>query len=174
MRLFSLLVLAPLAYAGPRHNLTPAEARAIAAAAIDVLVPDSGRIDARLIHDRVLIIDESQIARAMGTVTDGAIPLPLNFARTYRPLPSDQAIRCTPPHDCWVIDDGIYVTISAAALVPETGEVRVRGVVSWADILWGHGDSPTTHHMVGFAMDLYLARGASGWYVARRGSSMVG
>jgi hypothetical protein len=82
----------------------------------------------------------------------------------------EAAIQCArPPRgNCQVADDGIYLTISDAAFVPSTGELRVH-----ASAVWTH-TMQDRHDLNGFDVDLFFARVGGSWRIVRRGAYSVG
>ena len=167
--LVALLVSPSMPFA-QKPAFTVADAHAVEALVVEALVPADGNLDARPTKGRLLLIDPDQVSAVMGKLIDG-VPNPgLTIARAFRAASHDAAVQCAGPrgHDCQVVNDGIYLTISDAAFVPGTGELRVHAGVVWADAFSGR------HYLYGFDIDLFYARTESGWRLVRKGTARVG
>jgi hypothetical protein len=164
------LLLAPSVALPQKPAFTPADVHAIEALVVEALVPAEGKLGARPTKDRMLLIDPDRASAVMGKLVDGAPNPGLRISRAFRAANHDAAIQCaSPPRgDCQVANDGVYLTISDAAFVPETGELRVHAGVTWTHALSGH------HDLNGYDIDLFFARTDSGWRLVRKGTATVG
>ena len=149
---------------------TVADAHAIEALVVEEIVPADGKLDARPTKGRLLLIDADQASAVMGKLVDGPQKPGLSISREFRAAKHDVAIQCgiPPIPGCQVINDGLFLTISNAAFVPGTGELRVHAGVLWTDTLSGR------HYMYGFDIDLFYARTSAGWRLVRLGTATVG
>jgi hypothetical protein len=157
LSLLLALVVAPSVAVGQQPSLTADDVHAIEALVVEYLVPANGNLGARPTKGRLLLIDPDQVPG-------------FTISRAFRAATHDAAVQCADPAHgvCQVANDGIWLTISDAAFVPATGELRVHAGAIWTHAFPGH------YNLVGFDLDLFYARTNSGWQLVRVGTARVG
>lgn len=150
--------------------LTAAEVQSIEAAVVEELAPADGKVGARPTKGRTLLVDQDQMATVMQKVAATPLAPGLTLPRAFHAAGRDAAIQCArPPRgNCQVANDGIYLTISDAAFVPATGELRVHAAIVWSHPVRDEYD------LNGYDVDLFFAHTSSGWRLVRRGTYSVG
>ncbi len=164
------LLVSPGAGLPQQRTLTPADVQAVEALVVEEMVPAEGNLGARPTNGRMLLVDQDQAWVVMQKMVFGVLPAGLTIPRAFRAANHNAAIQCARPHhdDCQVANDGIYLTISDAELMPATGELRVH-----AGVVWTYA-APDVHRLNGYDLDLFFAHTGSGWHLVRKGPARTG
>ena len=146
-----------------------ADVRAVTTLILNDLAPVDGRIGARPVTGRPLVIDEAEAATVFQRLTHAASSTPLASARAVIKMNSDRAIRCNARgDDCEVVNDGLFVRITEAAFMPVTGELRVQCSLAWSNVRYDG-----RHRIDSFNMDIVLKRDGHGWKIVRRENAVT-
>ena len=142
-------------------RISPADVHGIAAAVIEDVAPDTGKLGTSLIKGRPLFFDEAAFFSAIQKLVVGPVPTDLILARPFANAPGAAVTHCWPPGSCHIEYHGIVVTVRDAAFDAASGQVRVHAAVEW--------DSSFVKTNW-FVADLFLAKTGSEWRVVRHGS----
>lgn len=133
------------------------------------LAPEHGRVGGRPAAERQLVIAQSQVLSAFQKVMESPAGPALSLGRTFKATEHDNAVHCADKRrDCDVVGDGLVISITDAALVPASGELRVHCSILWATVL-GDGE----HQLNGYQIDLFLVRDSDRWKIVRRSGALT-